>query len=291
MVRIDGAIGKEILNNPNKFPNLINPVSGKLVKRSGALGKKLMRNLKRGGGNSDEGPDVDAVIILDNGRNEIISFYKNDAVLTDDERKKYDKALDWLKNCVRDKDRINIYNKKLKSFLTPSEYITSEYILKVNIESSMRVVIKGYDIFHRTFSYKLDYIFAGPLSFSPHYETYKLNRFSDVREPLRSINDKSIKLLDRWKYIKTQYNLPSEIEKRNFERMIFSITMQMKIEQSDHSDSDSDSYKAILQELHLLQTEVAEFKENDHSDSDSDSGLSAFDATFFFSLEYILLFI
>jgi len=26
MVRIDGAIGKEILNNPNKFPNLINPV-------------------------------------------------------------------------------------------------------------------------------------------------------------------------------------------------------------------------------------------------------------------------
>jgi hypothetical protein len=140
----------------------------------------------------------------------------------------------------------------------------------------MRLVIKGYDIFHRTFSYKLDNIFAVPLSFSPHYETYKLNRFSDVREPLRSINDKSIKLLDREKYIKTQNNLPSEIEKRNFERMIFSITRQMHIEQSDHSDSDSDSYKAILQELHLLQTEFAEFKENDHSDSDS--GLSAFDA-------------
>jgi hypothetical protein len=51
---------------------------------------------------------------LDNGRNEIISFYKNDAVLTDDERKKYDKALDWLK------DRINIYNKTIKSFFTPS---------------------------------------------------------------------------------------------------------------------------------------------------------------------------
>jgi hypothetical protein len=46
----------------------------------------------------------------------LISFYKNDAVLTDDERKKYDKALDWLKDCVRDKDRINIYNKTIKKF-------------------------------------------------------------------------------------------------------------------------------------------------------------------------------
>lgn len=288
MVRIDGAIGKEILNNPNKFPNLINPVSGKLVKRSGALGKKLLRNLKRCGGNSDEGPDVDAVIILDNGRNEIISFYKNDAVLTDDERKKYDKALDWLKDCVRDKDRINIYNKTIKSFLTPSEYIPSEYILRDNIESSMRVVIKGYDIFHRTFSYRRNNIFENPFKSSgrsPHYETYKLNRFSDVRDynPIRSINDKripvehSMTLQDRGKYIKTQKNLPSEIEKKNFERMIFSITIQMHIEQSDHYDSDYDSdMKAIQQELLLLHAELAEFKENDHSDSDS--GLSAFDA-------------
>lgn len=210
-----------------------------------------MRNLKRGGGNSDEGPDVDAVIILDNGRNEIISFYKNDAVLTDDERKKYDKALDWLKDCVRDKDRINIYNKTIKSFLTPSEYITSEYILRDNIESSMRVVIKGYDIFHRTFSSRRNNIFDWPPELFPHYETYKLNRFSDVRDykPIKFINDKripvehSMTLQDREKYIKTQNNLPSEIEKRNFERMIFSITIQMHIEQSDHSDSDSDSEK------------------------------------------------
>jgi hypothetical protein len=257
MVRIDGAIGKEILNNPNKFPNLINPVSGKLVKRSGALGKKLMRNLKRGGGNSDEGPDVDAVIILDNGRNEIISFYKNDAVLTDDERKKYDKALDWLKDCVRDKDRINYLNKKLKSFSGPDEYITDEYILRDNIESSMRVVIKGYDIFNRTFSYKLDNISVFPPSYSPHYETYKFNRFSDVREykPIKFINDKRIPVehrmtsQDRYTYLTNYNKLPSEIEKRNFERMIFSITRQMHIEQSYvameiFSDSDSEKHDA-----------------------------------------------
>jgi hypothetical protein len=244
-----------------------------------------LRNLKRGGGNSDEGPDVDAVIILDNGRTEIISFYKNDAVLTDDERKKYDKALDWLKDCVRDKDRINYLNKKLKSFSGPDEYITDEYILRDNIESSMRVVIKGYDIFHRTFSYKRDDIFVFPSSYSPHYETYKFNRFSDVREykPIRSNNDKRIPVehsmtsQDRYTYLTNYNKLPSEIEKRNFERMISSITMHMHmhIEQSDHSDSDhsdSDSMKAILQELRLLQIEMAELEENDHSDSDSGGG-------------------
>jgi hypothetical protein len=115
----------------------------------------------------------------------------------------------------------------------------------------MRVVIKGYDIFHRTFSSRPNNLFVHLSGRSPHYETYKLNRFSDVRDykPIIYINDKripvehSMTLQDREKYIKkkNQKNLPSEIEKRNFERMIFSITIQMQIEQSDHSDSDSDS--------------------------------------------------
>jgi hypothetical protein len=58
----------------------------------------------------------------------------------------------------------------------------------------MRVVIKGYDIFHRTFSYRRKNIFVCPSELFPHYETYKLNRFSDVRDynPIRSINDKRI---------------------------------------------------------------------------------------------------
>jgi hypothetical protein len=53
-----------------------------------------------------------AVILLDNDWCESISFYKNDAVLTDDERTKCDTALDWLRNCVRDKKDINLRNKK-----------------------------------------------------------------------------------------------------------------------------------------------------------------------------------